>query len=75
MPPVLAAAAVTTNNSSSGKAAGSSVNFSSSSAATVAADADTMEEGSSLLEPLVGKPSSDGDSSGAVLKSASSNVR
>eukprot|EP00953_Heterococcus_sp_UTEX-ZZ885_P036503 18796-Heterococcus_DN1.PRE.8 len=73
MPPVLAAAAVTNNNSSSGKAAGSSVNNSSSSAAT-AVDADSMEEGSSLLEPLVGKTSSDGDSSGAVAKNVSSNV-
>eukprot|EP00953_Heterococcus_sp_UTEX-ZZ885_P008934 5301-Heterococcus_DN1.PRE.1 len=74
MPPVLAAAAVTNNNSSSGKAAGSSVNNSSSSAAT-AVDADSMEEGSSLLEPLVGKTSSDADSSGAVAKSVSNNVR
>jgi hypothetical protein len=71
MPPVLAVAAITNNNSSSGKAVGSSVNSGSTS---TAADADSMEEGSSLLEPLVGK-TSDGDSSGAVPKSASSNVR
>jgi hypothetical protein len=75
MPPVLAAAAVNNSSNSSGKADGSNENSSSSSASTAVVDADSMEEGSSLLEPLVGKASSDGDSSGAVLKSASSNVR